>query len=67
MGLSASEAMEWQFHDALLKCVKKIVQELAITHAEVAKTAATSRTRVTAILKGDLYHVPAPRRTHRGV
>jgi transcriptional regulator with XRE-family HTH domain len=41
----------------LLKRLKEIVLRQGITHAEVAKRADTSRTRVTAILNDDLDHV----------
>jgi predicted XRE-type DNA-binding protein len=57
MGLSATEAKEWQLQHALLKRLKEIVLRQGITHAEVAKRAGTSRTRVTAILNDDLDHV----------
>jgi predicted XRE-type DNA-binding protein len=57
MGLSAAEAKEWQLQHALLKRLKEVVVRHRITHAEVAKRAGTSRTRVTAILNGDLDHV----------
>src|ERR1017187_1503767 len=57
MGLSAAEAKEWQLQHALLKRLKEIVLRPGITHAEVAKRAGTSRTRVTAILNDDLDHV----------
>ena len=57
MGLSAAEASGWQFHHALLKHLKEVVLRHGITDAEVAKRAGTSRTRVTAILNGDLDHV----------
>jgi len=40
-----------------LKHLQNIVKREGITHAELAKRAATSRTRVTAILNGDLEHV----------
>jgi predicted XRE-type DNA-binding protein len=57
LGLSAVEAKEWQVQHSLLKRLKKIVRALRITHAEIAKRAGTSRTRVTAILNDDLEHV----------
>jgi predicted XRE-type DNA-binding protein len=57
MGFSATAAREWQLQHALLKRLKEIVVRQGITHAEVAKRAGTSRTRVTAILNGDLDHV----------
>ena len=57
MGLSAAEAKEWQLQHALLKRLKEIVVRQGITHAEVAEKACTSRSRVTAILNGNLDHV----------
>src|SRR5713101_6747042 len=57
LGLSAAEAKEWQVQHVLLKRLKEIVRGQKITHAEVAKRASTSRTRVTAILNDDLEHV----------
>jgi predicted XRE-type DNA-binding protein len=57
LGLSTAEAKEWQVQYELLKRLKGIVARQGITHAEVAKRAGTSRTRVTAILNDDLEHV----------
>lgn len=57
MGFSAAGAKEWQLQHSLLKQLKEIVRRQGMTHAEVAKRAGTSRTRVTAILNGDLDHV----------
>jgi predicted XRE-type DNA-binding protein len=57
LGLEAAVAKEWQVQYALLKRLKEIVRRKGITHAEVAKRAGTSRTRVTAILNDDLEHV----------
>jgi predicted XRE-type DNA-binding protein len=57
LGLSAAEAKEWQVQHALLKRLKAIVQREKITHAQIASQAGTSRTRITAILNGNLEHV----------
>jgi predicted XRE-type DNA-binding protein len=57
LGLSAVAAKEWQVQHALLKRLKEIVRQQAITHAEIARRAGTARTRVTAILNDDLEHV----------
>ena len=57
LGLSAAEAKEWQVQHVLLKRLKEIVLGQNITHAEIAKRAGTSRTRVTAILNDDIEHV----------
>lgn len=57
LGLSAGDAKEWQVQYELLKRLKGIVQREKITHAEIAKRAGTSRTRVTAILNDNLASV----------
>lgn len=51
------EANVWQVQSALLGCLKAIVRRRGITHAEIARLAGTSRTRVTAILNDNLEHV----------
>lgn len=57
LALSGAEAKEWQLQHALVKRIKQIVRTERVTHAEIAKRAGTSRTRVTAILNDDLEHV----------
>jgi predicted XRE-type DNA-binding protein len=57
LGLSEAEAREWQFQHELLSRLKTAVKRERITHASLATRAGTSRTRVTAILNGDLGHV----------
>jgi len=57
LGLSIAAAKEWQVQHLLLKRLKEIAGRERITHAEIAKRAGTSRTRVTAILNDDLEHV----------
>ena len=57
LGLPAVAAKEWQVQHVLLKRLKAIVRRQEITHAEIARRAGTSRTRVTAILNDDLEHV----------
>ena len=57
LGLSPADAKEWQVQHELLKRLRRIVAKQGITHAEIARLARTSRTRVTAILNGDLEHV----------
>ncbi|HEY1204813.1 MAG: XRE family transcriptional regulator [Bryobacteraceae bacterium] len=57
LGLSGLAAKEWQVQWVLLKRLKEIARQRKITHAEIAKRAGTSRTRVTAILNDDLEHV----------
>jgi hypothetical protein len=57
LGLSRAAAKEWQVQHLLLKRLKEIAAREGITHAEIARRAGTSRTRVTAILNDDLEHV----------
>jgi predicted XRE-type DNA-binding protein len=57
LGLCAAAAKEWQVQHVLVKRLKEIARRQKITHAEIAKRAGTSRTRVTAILNDDLQHV----------
>jgi len=57
IGLSTTAVKEWQVQHALLKRLKEIAARENITHAEIAKRAGTSRSRVTAILNDDLEHV----------
>src|SRR5690242_7468726 len=57
LGLSRAAAKEWQVQWVLLKRLKEIAKREKITHAEMARRAGTSRSRVTAILNDDLEHV----------
>ena len=57
LGLPAAAAKEWTIQHVLLKRLKEITRQQGITHAEIAKRAGTSRTRVTAILNDDLEHI----------
>jgi predicted XRE-type DNA-binding protein len=57
LGLSTGAAKEWQVQRVLVKRLKEIAGRKKITHADIAKRAGTSRTRVTAILNDDLEHV----------
>ena len=57
LGLAATEAREWEVQHSLLTRLQEIVRKHKLTHAEIAKRSATSRTRVTAILNDDLAHV----------
>jgi predicted XRE-type DNA-binding protein len=53
LGLSAAETCEIEFRSELTCALAKIIQNGKITHAEVARRAGTSRTRVTAIANGN--------------
>ena len=57
LGLSAAAAKEWRVQHVLLRRLQGIVRRQKITHAEIARKAGTSRTRVTSILNDDLEHV----------
>lgn len=57
LGLTDVEAQEWQVQHALLTRLRRIVREESLTHAEVARRAGSSRTRVTSILNGNLDQV----------
>jgi transcriptional regulator with XRE-family HTH domain len=57
LGLYRVAAKEWQVQHALLGRLKEIARRRKFTHAEIAKRAGTSRTRVTAILNDDIEHV----------
>ena len=51
------EAQEWKVQYALLKRLRQVVHQQQLTHAEVARRSGSSRTRVTAILNGNLENV----------
>jgi predicted XRE-type DNA-binding protein len=53
LGLSAAETGEMEFRSDLTCVLAKIIQNGKSTHAEIAKRAGTSRTRVTAIANGN--------------
>jgi predicted XRE-type DNA-binding protein len=57
LGLPTGAAKEWQVQHVLLTRLKEVARRQKITHAEIARRAGTSRTRVTAILNDDLQHV----------
>lgn len=53
LGLSPAETAEMEFRSELTVALAKIIQSGRMTHAEIAKAAGTSRTRVTAIANGN--------------
>jgi predicted XRE-type DNA-binding protein len=53
LGLSPAETGEMEFRSELTCAVAKIIRKGKLTHAEIAKRAGTSRTRVTAIANGN--------------
>ena len=53
LGLSAAQTAEMEFRSELACALTKIIRNGSLTHAEIAKRAGTSRTRVTAIANGN--------------
>lgn len=57
IGLSVADTAEMEFRSELTVALAKIIQTGRLTHAEIAKRAGTSRTRVTAIANGNTQGV----------
>ena len=57
IGLTDADSKEWQVQYALLRRLQQVVHKEGWTHAEVARRGGSSRTRVTAILNGNLDKV----------
>ena len=57
LDLPVADAKEWQVQHDLAVRLKEIARKQKYTHAQIAARSGTSRTRVTAILNGDLEHV----------
>src|SRR5690242_11604164 len=57
LGLSALDAVEIEVRTDLNDRIIEIVQRSGLTHAQVAKAAKTSRSRITAILNRDTHEV----------
>lgn len=57
LGLSTADTAEMEFRSELTVALAKIIQAGRPTHAEIAKGAGTSRTRVTAIANGNTHGV----------
>jgi predicted XRE-type DNA-binding protein len=57
LGLPATAAHEWRARNDLVSALISAVEREKLTHAEVAKRAKTSRTRITSILNRNLQHV----------
>lgn len=53
LDLSSSDTAEMEFRSDLTVSLAKIIQSGRLTHADIAKRAGTSRTRVTAIANGN--------------
>ena len=57
LGLSMADTAEIEFRSELTMALAKIIQAGRLTHADIAKGAGTSRTRVTAIANGNTHGV----------
>jgi predicted XRE-type DNA-binding protein len=57
LGLSPMDAAEWEIRGELNDKIIEIVARCGLTHAQVAKLAGTSRTRMTAILNRNRHSV----------
>jgi predicted XRE-type DNA-binding protein len=57
LGLSARDGVEFELHADLNNQIIRLVKRLGLTHAQVAKAAGTSRTRVTAIMNRNTHQV----------
>src|SRR5260370_1319530 len=57
LGLSVADTAEMEFRSDLTVALAKIIQSGRLTHAEIAKRAGTSRTRVTAVANGNTQGV----------
>jgi predicted XRE-type DNA-binding protein len=57
LGLPATAAQEWRVRSDLASALIAAVEKEQLTHAEVARRARTSRTRITSILNRNLQHV----------
>jgi predicted XRE-type DNA-binding protein len=57
LGLSTADTAKMEFRSDLTISLAKIIQSGRLTHAEIAKRAGTSRTRVTAIANGNTQGV----------
>jgi predicted XRE-type DNA-binding protein len=59
LGLTPADAVEIEFRSDLNDRIIEIVKKLKLTHAQVAKLAGTSRTRVTALLNRNAQDISA--------
>ena len=57
LGLTPADAFELEIRSALNDKIIEVVKERGLTHAQVAKLAYTSRTRVTAILNRNTHDI----------
>lgn len=59
LGLAPAEGMEIEFRSDLVEKIIDVVRKKELTHADVARLAHTSRTRVTAILNRNTHDISA--------
>ena len=59
LGLSPADGMEIEFRSNLNDKIIEVVAKKGLTHADVARLAQTSRTRVTAILNRNTHDISA--------
>ena len=57
LGLAPAEGMEIEFRSDLVEKIIDVVRKKELTHADVARLAHTSRTRVTAILNCNTHDI----------
>lgn len=57
LGLSQADTAEMEFRSELTLALAEIIQAGRLTHAEIARLAGTSRTRVTGIANGNTHGV----------
>lgn len=57
LGLPPAKGLEMEIRSSLTTKIVETVEKKGLTHAEVAKLAKTSRTRITSILNRNLQHV----------
>lgn len=57
LGLTPAEGMEIEFRSALNDKIIEVIEKKGLTHADVARLAHTSRTRVTAILNRNTHDI----------
>ena len=57
MGMSESDGYRWELRSGLVGSIIELIAKAGLTHAEVAKKAKTSRTRITSILNRNIDDV----------
>jgi predicted XRE-type DNA-binding protein len=57
LGLTPADAQEWRFREALANRIAQEVARQKLTHAQAAKLAGTSRSRMTTIVNGGLVDI----------